>query len=210
MEKHYRETLHGLEIKPVIEHYEQYRDAGAIEKLPTLNYPDIRKANEDIILNNAPVQKLDTTLEALLKQPVMAEEYVKQGIQPEDVPAYIESVKKMPDSHKKTMLQSFVGAYGIAALNMEGEKEPIVNGSREWIALLVQVDKADAVTKSMQSFVESQKPIAKEVNLWGKLAEKFGYSKELDKGYNENIRLNGVPHYTMPRYAQSNGTEYNR
>ncbi|MBR1825585.1 MAG: hypothetical protein IJ770_03255 [Alphaproteobacteria bacterium] len=182
------EAMKMLEVMDVVTHYDQYRAAGAVEKIPTLNYPDIRKTNEDINLRGAPIQKLDAILEGVLKQPIMADIYATKGIKPEDVSAYIEEVKQQPISHKKAMLQAFVGAYGTAALNMEGEKDPVVNGKREMYALRVKLNDIKSLMWSMERFVEAHQPVAVELSLWQKIQRKLGFDKEIGNGYGDNVQ----------------------
>ena len=173
----------ALDLQDIISGYGTYVDAGAVNAAQTMNYPEVVKANNDVILRGASEQYMDIALTELLKQPVMAGVYDKNGIKPEDVPAYIESVHNMPFSHKKTMLTSLVGAYGQAAFSKNEENQPIVAGAQEFISLTTHVNKV--VDGSMKRFLEAQKPVAKKLNLWQRIQRKFGFDKELDSGTNE-------------------------
>lgn len=129
----------------------EYKDVLQMEQ--TLNCDNISNYVK-ATLNKADSKELNTAIEHIFRQPIMAGVYRKNGLKPEYVDEYIESRKQQPMGPKISMMLHLGVIYNSAAKSMEEEiNKPRISGYREWLSLEVAFNSSDSATLPMKSFV---------------------------------------------------------
>lgn len=133
---------------------DEYKDVLPMEQ--TLNYENIDKYVKAAV-NNGSEAELDAAIENVLRQPIMAGVYRKNGIKPEDVDEYIKGRLELPQSAKTTMIINLSEPYNYAASSEEEEiAQPRISGDREWISLEARLKSSTNITIPMKRFALQQ------------------------------------------------------
>jgi len=135
----------------------EYKDV--LKPQQTLNFQEVAKFEQKAGSDNTPTSEMNAMLEDILRQPIMSGAYRQNGIAPQQVEQFIETVKQFPNNRKERMIRQVSALYGLAAHSKTSESSltTLKVTESEWYPLVSSLANASTLRQPMKEFVTNHK-----------------------------------------------------